>query len=176
MSSHLFSYLLGFFSTFGKYEIGMVKKLPVPEPRHSGDDSIGSIAKSIFDAKRSWDKGNEVSTMFEKPWLAEASTESIQHQLAALASYEASQNSSIQVLFSSLNDHVFDLYGLHGRSREAIEGALGEQPAEHIWPQMEGEKLDQKRMEHVWRLLSFAVKRVVEADEDGVVPFYKRLR
>ena len=26
-------------------------------------------------------------------------------------------------------------------------------------------------MEHVWRLLSYAVKRVVEADEDGIVPF-----
>ena len=26
-------------------------------------------------------------------------------------------------------------------------------------------------MEHVWRLLSYAVKLVVEADEDGVVPF-----
>lgn len=36
---------------------------------------------------------------------------------------------------------------------------------------MEGQSVEQKRMEHVWRLLSYAVKRVVEADEDGVVPF-----
>ena len=36
---------------------------------------------------------------------------------------------------------------------------------------MERKTAEQKRMEHVWRLLSYAVKRVVEADEDGVVPF-----
>lgn len=30
---------------------------------------------------------------------------------------------------------------------------------------------DQKRMDHVWRLLSYAVTRVMEADEDGLVPF-----
>jgi hypothetical protein len=36
---------------------------------------------------------------------------------------------------------------------------------------MEGKTSDQKRMEHVFRLLSYAVKRVVEADEDGIVPF-----
>src|SRR5207247_1286550 len=32
---------------------------------------------------------------------------------------------------------------------------------------------EQKRMEHVWRLLSFAVKRVIETDDDGIVPFYQ---
>ena len=36
---------------------------------------------------------------------------------------------------------------------------------------MEGKTVEQKRMEHVWRLLSYVVKRVVEADEDGIVPF-----
>jgi hypothetical protein len=35
---------------------------------------------------------------------------------------------------------------------------------------MEGKTREQKRMEHVWRLLSYAVKRVVEADADGIVP------
>jgi hypothetical protein len=36
---------------------------------------------------------------------------------------------------------------------------------------MQGKTQDQKRMEHVWRLLSYLVKRVVEDDEDGIVPF-----
>ena len=36
---------------------------------------------------------------------------------------------------------------------------------------MTGTAPDQKRMEHVWRLLSYAVKRIVESDEDGLVPF-----
>ena len=36
---------------------------------------------------------------------------------------------------------------------------------------MEGKGPQQKRMEHVFRLLSYVVKRVVEADKDGIVPF-----
>jgi hypothetical protein len=36
---------------------------------------------------------------------------------------------------------------------------------------MEGKTVEQKRIEHVWRLLSYVVKRVVESDEDGIVPF-----
>ena len=36
---------------------------------------------------------------------------------------------------------------------------------------MEGKTVEQKRMEHVWRLLSYVVKRVVETDADGIVPF-----
>ena len=36
---------------------------------------------------------------------------------------------------------------------------------------MEGKTVEQKRMEHVFRLLSYTVKRVVEADADGIVPF-----
>jgi hypothetical protein len=36
---------------------------------------------------------------------------------------------------------------------------------------MLGKLPDQKRIEHVWRLLSYAVKRVAEADKDGIVPF-----
>lgn len=48
---------------------------------------------------------------------------------------------------------------------------MGERPPEILWPQMERKTSEQKRMEHVWRLLSYVVKRVIEADEDGIVPF-----
>ena len=66
---------------------------------------------------------------------------------------------------------MYRLYGIPDNSRQIIEETLGERPPEIIWPQMEGKTVEQKRMEHVWRLLSYVVKRVVEADEDGIVPF-----
>ena len=70
-----------------------------------------------------------------------------------------------------MNDEVYRLYGIPESLREMIEETLGERPPELIWPQMEGKTVEQKRMEHVWRLLSYVVKRVVEADADGIVPF-----
>lgn len=169
-ASHLFSYLLGFFSAFGKYEIGMVKKLPVPLPGSALGDQIKAIAESIYESKLAWDRGNEVSTAFERPWIVEPSSGMVRERLAAVAELEESRTSRIRLLYADLNDHVFKLYGIPDRTRKVVEETLGDQPDEVVWPQMEGKTPDQKRMEHVWRLLSFAVKRVVEADGDGVVP------
>src|SRR5262249_34497781 len=58
-------------------------------------------------------------------------------------------------------------------TRETVLKDLGERPPELIWPQMEGKSAEQKRMEHVWRLLSFCAKRVVEQDDDRIVPLVK---
>ena len=69
-----------------------------------------------------------------------------------------------------LDDNVSAAYGLKDPECAEIVSTVGELPREALWPQMQGKTPDQKRMEHVWRLLSFAVKRVVETDEDGLVP------
>ena len=84
---------------------------------------------------------------------------------------EADDEARIQRLYAELNDEVYKLYGIPAATRAIIEDTLGERPPEILWPQMERKSPAQKRMEHVWRLLSYAVKRVVEADEDGIVPF-----
>ncbi len=78
---------------------------------------------------------------------------------------------SIKKLYAELNDEVYCLYNIPDSMRQAIEETLGERPPELIWPQMEGKTVEQKRMEHVWRLLSYVVKRVAETDADGIVPF-----
>ena len=54
---------------------------------------------------------------------------------------------------------------------QSLREKLGARPPEVLWPHMEGKIPEQKRMEHVFRLLSYVVKRVVETDEDGIVPF-----
>ncbi len=78
---------------------------------------------------------------------------------------------SIKKLYAELNDEVYCLYNIPDSMRQAIEETLGERPPELIWGQMEGKTVEQKRMEHVWRLLSYVGKRVVETDADGIVPF-----
>jgi hypothetical protein len=96
---------------------------------------------------------------------------SIPTRLDHLAKYEIAQETRIQQLYAELNDEVYKLYGIPDSTRAVIEETLGERPPEVLWPQMEGKSVEQKRMEHVFRLLSYMVKRVVEADEDGLVPF-----
>ena len=95
----------------------------------------------------------------------------ISRRLSALATREQKEEERIVRLYAAINDGVYKLYGIPDSTRAVIEESLRERPPEVLWPQMEPKTAEQKRMEHVWRLLSYVVKRVVEADEDGIVPF-----
>jgi len=156
-----------------RWEVGLVKKLPVPSPTPGQHRSLGGLALSIHDAKASWDGGNETSIRFEHPWFLheELATLKVLDRLDHLAEHEATEEARIQQLYADLNDEVYKLYGIPDATRTLIEETLGERPPEILWPQMERKSVEQKRMEHVWRLLSYVVKRVVDADEDGIVPF-----
>ena len=165
-------YLLKGLMSFGSWEVGVIKRLPVAQPTSKQRDRIGGVAKDIHDAKAAWDEGNETSTLFDHPWLVRDHLSSlmITDRLNRLAELEAADEARIQQLYADLNDEVYKLYGITDATRAIIEETLGERPPEIFWPQMERKTVEQKRMEHVWRLLSYVVKRVVDADEDGIVP------
>ena len=165
-------YLLKGLMSFGSWEVGVVKRLPVPQPAAHQHERVGTIAREIHDAKATWDRCNETSTRFERPWLVHDHAQlNIAEHLEQIARHEVEEEDRIRHLYSELNDEVYKLYGLPDSTRAIIEETLGERPPEVLWPQMERKTAEQKRMEHVWRLLSYAVKRVVEADAGGVVPF-----
>ena len=175
LNSNIAEYLLGGLTSFGSWEVGAVQRLPVPKPAHRQSHHIAELTELVRYAKASWDEGNEISTHFTKPWLLRKDilepSSSISDRLERLTEFEAVEDVRIQKLYAELNDEVYRLYGIPDSSRQIIEETLGARPLEIIWPQMESKTTEQKRMEHVWRLLSYVVKRVVEADADGIVPF-----
>ena len=149
--------------------------LPTPSLATESAGSIARYAEEIHAAKAGWDLGNEISSDFDRPWLLHdawfGADASILRRLSALATREQEEEARIVQVYAVLNDEVYKLYGIPDDTRGIIEDALGERPPEVIWPQMKRKTAEQKRMEHVWRLLSYVVKRVVEADADGLVPF-----
>lgn len=157
------------------WEVGIIKTLPIPRPTSEQHKLISSLAREIYDAKASWDEGNELSARFSSPWcvhqnLVQGST-TLADRLDGIEKYHAAQNAKIATAYDKLNLEVYRLYGVSDVARVQLEQIMGERAPEIIWPQMEGKTSEQKRMEHVWRLLSFAVKRVVEVDDDGIVAF-----
>jgi hypothetical protein len=158
--------------SFGSWEVGVIKRMPVPRATAQHAERIASLAKSIHDAKAEWDRGNEMSTMFDHPWVVrEVDAKSFPDALDAALAREAGEERRIQAAYADLNTEAYKVYAIPDVTRGRIERSLGERPPEVIWPQMEAKTAEQKRMEHVWRLLSFVVKRVVEGDDDGIVPF-----
>jgi hypothetical protein len=173
MNSTMFDFLAQTVATrnWGATAVGLI---PVPNPSVEGKAGIAEMASEINAAKADWDQGNEASTAFRRVWLQRPDLTkertTLKDQLDALAEVESSVNQRISFIYAALNDDVYRLYGIDDNARREIEDILGPRPKEVVWPQMEGKTLDQKRMDHVWRLLSYAVKRVMEGDEDGLVP------
>jgi hypothetical protein len=167
-------YLLRGLISFGSWEVGVIRRLPIPLPTNEQKAQVAEIARTLFEMKMRWDTGNECSVGFDKPWLLgrnNTPSSAISVILDRLADDEVAQDRIARDLYAQANDSTFKLYGIPLDSRKEIERVMGDRPPEIVWPQMEGKTSDQKRMEHVWRLLSYAVKRVVDADQDGVLPF-----
>jgi len=165
-------FLLRGLMSFGSWEVGVIKRLPVPQANTKQADRVASLAKAIHDAKHEWDSGNEISRSFERPWVLRlGEVKSLSEALDENLNAEGKAEKQIQPVYNDLNTEAYKLYAIPAVTRAQIEQSLGERPSEVIWPQMEGKSTDQKRMEHVWRLLSYAVKRVIEASDDGIVPF-----
>jgi hypothetical protein len=165
-------FLLRGLMSFGSWEVGVIKRLPIPVASRAQSAEVSHNAQAIYTAKREWDEGNELSTFFQRPWvLRDRDSATLSASLDSVVETEARRETEIVSLYNALNDVAYSLYGIPAITRAKIEASLGEQPPEVLWPQMEGKTAEQKRMEHGWRLLSYVVKRVVEADDDGIVPF-----
>jgi hypothetical protein len=173
MNSTMAEFLLRCFSSFGAWEVGAVRKVPIPSSAESRRTALGSLAADLHTAKAEWDTGNETSTRFESPWILQGSiidgVETFFLALDAVVSAEPLLDRKLQATYTELNDAVYKLYGVNDAIRRKIETAIGPRPPEIIWPQMEGKSIEQKRLEHVNRLLTYLVKRIVDADNDGLV-------
>ena len=158
------------------YGADYVAGLPIAKASQEHVKLVTDLGRSIHDAKASWDHGNELSTKFERPWIllhpvTHPSGGTVREHLSTLADTETAMDAMIGRMYSALDGAICSVYGLSQDLRDEIVVSLGSRPPEVIWPQMESKSDEQKRMEHVWRLLSYVVKCIVEADEDGIVPF-----
>ncbi len=173
-NSRLFEFLFTTKTSFS-WEVGIMKSMPIPAASSSQKDRLGVFARAIHDRKFTWDTGNEICTRFDRPWVLQpTSTDNATTLSAALDTVlevEADLDAELQSTYAQLNDAVYRLYGVNDKLKAKLESAIGKRPPEIVWPQMENKDRDQKRREHVDRLLCYLVKRIVEADEDGLVCF-----
>jgi len=160
-----------------RWELHVIKGVPIPSASPSEIQWLSDAAHEIHDIKAAWDSGNEVSTAFSGTWLAnltfitQSASDGLPGLLTAVERYESHWEGVLRERFAEIEERVFGLHGVNAKVRKIISDAVGERPPETLWPQMGGKTTEQKRMEHVWRLLSYTVKRVLEADDDGIVPF-----
>jgi len=173
LNSHFTEALLQSLTSFGSWEVGAVKKLPVPIADSKHQEDLSRLSKQLYKLKAMWDTGNEISTTFKCPWILQSTLTngslSLSGGLDSLVAKETSLDAELGSAYADLNDAVYRFYGVNGMLRAKFEVAIGPRPPEIVWPQMEGKNTEQKRLEHVNRLLTYLVKRIVEADNDSLV-------
>lgn len=170
LNSALAEFLMGTLTSYS-WESGVVQKLPIPPGKE--DRRISAASEILHDKKRDWDSGNEISTNFQSPWVLQTEAKGNYQGFSAALTFaleeETSLDAELRTIYSQLNDSVYQLYEVNTTLRGKMENAIGPRPPEIIWPQMEGKSVEQKRLEHVNRLLTYLMKRLVEADNDGLV-------
>lgn len=173
-NSRIFEFLFTAKTSFS-WEVGIMKTMPVPGANNDQRNYLGLIGRTIFDIKFEWDTGNEICTRFDRPWVLQTAINgdaaTLSAALDAVLDHEAALDVELENTYAQLNDAVYRLYGVNDKLKAKLEAAIGQRPPEIVWPQMENKDRDQKRREHVDRLLCYLVKRIVEADEDGLVCF-----
>ena len=152
-----------------------MKSMPLPNASKLQKNALAQVAETIYEAKATWDTGNEICTRFDRPWVLQTAINgnatTLSAALDAVLDHEAALDVELENTYAQLNDAVYRLYGVNDKFKAKLEAAIGKRPPEIVWPQMENKDRDQKRREHVDRLLCYLVKRIVEADEDGLVCF-----
>jgi hypothetical protein len=121
--------------------------------------------------KREWAAGLEPSREFVAPHLARVDGDTLAARLENIQVLERSNDDELQALYSELNEVVESLYQLAPADVEYVRNRCSSIARERVWAGMQTKTAAQRRLDLVWRLLSFAVKRVIDADDDGIVPF-----
>lgn len=174
VNSKLFEFLFKAKTSYS-WEVGIMKSMPIPNASLIQKQIIAEAAQSIHDIKSTWDTGNEICTHFDRPWVLQttinADAGTLSSALDAVLAHEVALDAKLDATYAQLNDAVYHLYGVNDKLKAKLEAAIGKRPPEIVWPQMEGKDRDQKRREHVDRLLCYLIKRIVEADADGLVCF-----
>jgi len=177
--------------------VGYVRLLPYVRPTGIVGSSLERLARQGYAIKASWDTGNELCTRFDAPWLLQAhrgtllagettdgrllTTEldlsslqspgpGLQSILDYLLAVEHVADAHLQALQAQIDEAVYDLYEISPEGRALIERELGDRPPERVWPQMERKSEQEKRREHVCRLLSYCLLQALGEKRDGILP------
>jgi len=179
--------ILGAFSVDRHHETGHLQAMPIPQISEPMRARLADTTGRAHDLKAAWDTGNETCTRFEVPWLVQAHRETLlaeapdlqpthqrTQQLAGLLNHvravEQAADGRVQQLQAQVDESGDDLYGVLPRDRLLAERELGVRPPELVWPQMERRSDEEKRREHVRRLISFFLLRALKEKRDGILP------
>lgn len=123
-NSKAFQMLLQLQMAFGSYEVGVVQRTPIPDLSGSYGSPLDSMAIQCVDLKRSFDSIDETTHAFHLPALLQVEAATLQERLALWQERAASEEQQLAENQREIDNIVFQLYGIEGEDRRAIEESL----------------------------------------------------
>ena len=110
---------------FGAYEVGVLQRIPVPKPDDTTALTLGDLARSIHELKRSLDTATENSHAFVLPALLQRSGPTLTKRLEEWNDDVAAAADTIVSAQREIDETCFRLYGISAEDRVTIEAELG---------------------------------------------------
>ena len=121
---YLYKIMLGRFE-FPEFIVGILQQLPIPNDFSSRSNNLAFIAYKAFTEKRNQDTANETSHIFHLAALLQTTGNSLIDRIADWQSRLTEAQQKLADYQSEIDDIAFQLYGIEGDDRRAIEESLG---------------------------------------------------
>lgn len=114
VNSQAFGLLVSLQMSFGSYEVGVIKRTPIPDLKGDQQATLAALALRAWSLKRTIDTIEETSHAFHLPAVLRAS----------LGDYDPpSIEAELAVIQAEIDDIAFDLYGFNDADRAAALGS-----------------------------------------------------
>ncbi len=123
-NSRAFRGLVELQMAFGSYEVGVIQRTPVPDMPESQAKMLGDLALRCVDVKREFDTANEPSHAFHLPALLQVEGVTLEERLERWQDLVFDGERQLTEYQRKIDDTAFQLYGIEGEDRRAIEESL----------------------------------------------------
>ena len=106
------------------YEVGVIQRIPVPELPEAEAERLAVHALHCVDIKRSFDSANETSHAFRLPAILQAEGVTLEERLERWQELVYDGERQLTEYQREIDDTAFQLYGIEGEDRRAIEESL----------------------------------------------------
>jgi len=122
VNSHAFFGLVSLQMAFGSYEVGVIRRTPIPNIDNPQGAHLGELALACVKLKRDMDRANETSHVFHLPALLQVAGDSLAERASAWTARVADAEAQLAAHQGEIDEIAFALYGIDGEDRAAIEG------------------------------------------------------
>lgn len=132
VNSKSFHSLVALQMAFGSYEVGVIQRTPVPDVSEAQAEVLSDLALRCVDVKRGLDNANETSHAFHLPALLQVEGVTLQERPARWQDQVLDRERQLADYQREIDDIAFQLYGIEGADKRAIEESLGSEASPPI--------------------------------------------